>query len=364
MNARQRFNRIMHFQKPDRVPLWTVEGLSEGAVRRWVRDGDVPPGVRGEDIVRFDPKTILRLDTDPLPAFVGRVIEEDDHWRTCTDQYGFTVKTSKQQSVGPTVYYYLAGSVGGRADWQRMKERFDPSDPRRKPRDWSGELIEHYNNSDGPVGLRIDWGPGRGIKNGYMMGMDRFLEMLTAEPGLIADMFQFWADFVIETARDFLENIRFDFAFFNEDGMGFKNSTMVSPETYRRIWAPPMRKVTDFLRGRGVEVIGYLTSGNIRPLIPALLELGVNLHMPLECAAGLDARRLRGEFGRDLLMIGNISRQSLMDGPAAVEKEFREKVPPLMESGGYIPAVDDLIMPDVPCASYRRYAELVGECKV
>lgn len=60
-------------------------------------------------------------------------------------------------------------------------------------------------------------------------------------------------------------------------------------------------------------------------------------------------------------MIGNISRQSLMDGPEAVEREFRLKVPPLMEGGGYIPAVDDMIMPDMPYASYARYAELVRE---
>lgn len=363
MNARERFNRIMRFERPDRVPLWTVEGLSEGAVRQWVRDGDVPLGVGRDDIVRFDSCTIVRLDTDPLPEFVGRVIDEDDRWRTSIDPYGFTVRTSKQQSVGPTVYYYLAGSVHDRADWEEMKNRFDPSDPRRKPRAWSDELIEHYNSSDSPLGLRINWGPGRGIKNGYMLGMEAFLDKLTSQPELIADMFEFWADFVIETARDWLGRVRFDFAFLNEDGMGFKNSTMVSPETYRRLWSPPMRRVTDFLRAGGVEVIGYLTSGNIRPLIPVLLELGVNLHMPLECAAGLDARELRRQFP-ELLMIGNISRQSLMDGPAAVEKEFRDKVPPLMESGGYIPAVDDLIMPDMPYASYRRYAELVRECRL
>lgn len=359
MNARERFRRIMHFQRPDRVPLWQVEGIAEGAVRRWIVDGDVPMGMVREDVVRFDPAAIVRLDTDPLPAFVERVLEEDDRWRTSVDQYGFTLRTLKEQSVGPTVYYYLAGPVAGRDGWQRMQERFDPADPRRKPRSWGPELFEHYNSSPGPVGMRIDWGPGRGIKNGCMMGHDRFLHTLIDEADLPADMFAFWADFVIEAARDWLDNVRFDFAWLSEDGMGFKNSTMVSPETYRRIWGPPLRKVSDFLRSHGVDVIGYHTSGNVRPLIPALLELGVNMHQPLECAAGLDARELRREYGRELLLIGNISRQALMDGPAAVEAEFNAKVPELMEAGGYIPAIDDLVMPDMPYASLRRYVELV-----
>jgi len=359
MDARERFRRIMSFEAPDAVPLWDIEGLAEGAVRQWIVDGDVPIGVGRADIVRFDPRTLVKLDTDPLPAFVTRGIEQDDQWRTWVDSYGFTVRTSKTQSVGPTHYYYLAGSVHSRGDWERMTRRFDPADPRRRPRDWSGELFAHYNASPGPVGLRIDWGPGRGIKNGYMMGMNAFLDALTSDPRLLAEMFEFWADFVIETARDWLANVRFDFAYFNEDGMGFRNSTLVSPETFQRIWAGPLRKVTDVLRAHGVGVVGYHTSGNIRPLIPALLEVGVNMHQPLECAAGIDARALRREYGRDLLLIGNISRQALMDGPDAVEAEFDAKVPVLMESGGYIPAIDDIVMPDMPYASVQRYVELV-----
>ena len=189
--------------------------------------------------------------------------------------------------------------------------------------------------------------------------------IVTQAPDLVienlVEMFEFWADFVIETARPWFENVRFDFVLLNEDGMAFKNSTLVSPETYRRIWARPVGKVVDFIRRRGVDVVGYLTSGHITPLIPTLLDIGLNLHQPLECAAGIDARDLRREFGRDILMIGNISRQSLMDGPAAVEREFREKVPPLMEAGGYIPAIDDVVMPDMPYASLRRYVELVSE---
>jgi uroporphyrinogen decarboxylase len=359
MTPRQRFQAIMRFETPDRIPLWTVENVTEGAVRRWICDGDVPLGLRKDDVLPPDPRTEIRLDLDPLPAFVPRVICEDEDWRTSIDQYGFTVRTSKWQNVGPTHYAYLAGSVADRDDWRRMTRRFDPADPRRLPREWSDEFRGHLNESPGPVGMRIDWGPGRGIKNGYMLGTGRFLEALTDEPALIEEMFDFWADFAIETARPWLDGVRFDYVYFNEDGMGFKNSTLVSPEMFRRIWSPRLARVAQFLRSRGVEIIGYSTSGNIRPLIGVLLEIGISLHMPLECAAGMDARALRRQFGRDLRMIGNISRGALARGPEAVEREFGEKVPPLMEAGGYIPAIDDLVLPEVPFASYRRFAELV-----
>jgi len=364
MNARERFARIMRFQAPDRLPCWQVEGVAEAAVRRWVCDGDVPLGVRAADAVGFDGQTLIRLDTDPLPAFVERTLDADDDWRTEIDRYGFTVRTSRTQNVGPTHYYYLAGSVHGRDDWRAMTRRLDPADPRRRPRAWSAEYFDHLNASPDPVGLRIDWGPGRGIKNGYMMGTDAFLATLADDPALVEEMFAFWADFVLAVAADWLANVRFDFAILNEDGIAFKNSTMVSPATYRRLWAPHVRRVTDALRAGGIEVVGFLTSGNVRPLIGELLDVGVNCLLPLEAAAGIDARDLRREFGRDLRLIGNISRQAFMDGPAAVEAEFAAKVPPLVAAGGYIPAPDDLIMPDMPYASVRRYVELVRAFEV
>jgi uroporphyrinogen decarboxylase len=172
-------------------------------------------------------------------------------------------------------------------------------------------------------------------------------------------MFDFWADFVIAAARPWLEHCHFDFVYLREDGMGYKNSTLVSPRMYRTLWIPAMRKVTDFLHSHGIDLIAHYTSGNIRPLIPTLLDIGVNLHFPLEVAAGMDARALRKEFGRDIRLIGNISRQALMDGPDAVEREFSTKVPPLMAEGGYIPAVDDVIMPDISFQSYRCFIDLV-----
>lgn len=359
MNGRERFNRIMHYQDVDRPPVWGVEGVAEGAVRRWIKDGTFPEGMVIGDVLPLDGHETIVLDTDPLPAFVSRTIDDNERWKTTTDEYGFTVRTLKEQSVTPRVYYYTSGSVTTRADWEKLIARYDAHDPRRKPRTWGPELWEHLNGSSSPVSLRIDWGPGRGAKNGYALGLQPFLETLMDDPAFAKEMLDFWADFVIAIARDWFEHVHFDFVFFNEDGMGYKNSTLVSPAMYKAIWQPAMRKVIDFLHGYGVDIIAYYSSGNLRPLIPTLLDLGVNLHFPLEVAADMDALELRREFGHDIRLIGNIARQALMDGPAAVEQEFQRKAPALMADGGYIPAVDDIITPDMTFASYQRYIELV-----
>jgi len=363
MTSRERFHAIMNFDVPDRLPLWDLEGFTEGALRTWVAQG-FPAQMSPFDYFGIERSERIGLDTDPIPSFVPRVIAEDDEWTTSIDAYGFRVRTLKEKSVSPTIYYYEAGSVNSREDWEQMKARYDPHHPRRYPKAWSPELLDHYSRAEHPIWARPSWGPGRGSKNGYMMGLERFLEILTDDPAFTADVFGFWADFLIELLRPTVEAAQIDYVFLMEDGLAYKNSTLVSPAMYRKFWMPGMKRLCDFLHSHGVKYVGHYTSGNIKPLIPVFLEIGMNLFAPLEVAADMDAIELRKEYGRDVLLMGNISRQALMDGPEAVEKEFYAKVPWLMEQGGYIPAVDDMILPDISFAAYSRYVELIREFRV
>ena len=363
MNARERFLKVMHFEPVDRIPLWDLEGFTEGAIRRWTTEG-LPVGMDVRNVFRADPLESVPLDTGPIPSFFPHVVEEDEEYITHIDQFGFTVKTSKSQSVTPTTYYYVRGSVDTLDDWQRMKERYDPHDLRRRPKFWGEELLTHYRETESPVRLTLVWGPGRGPKNGYTLGLERFLTALKEEPELVHDIFAFWSEFTIELIRELFEKGKVDLVWFSEDGLAYKNSTVISPETYREFWTPHIKPVIDFIRSHGTDVVGFYTSGNITPLIPAFMETGFNCFGPLEVAADLDARQLRKEFGKEVLLMGNIGRAALMAGPEAVEKEFEEKVPWMMETGGCIPAVDDMILPDISFESYKRYFELMSEFRM
>ena len=358
MTPRERFRKIMHFEQPDAIPLWDLEGLTEGAIRQWCLDG-MPTGRNVREFIGFDEYAHIPLSANPIPSFLPRTIAEDEESVTTIDAYGFKVKTIKAQAVPPTIYYYVEGSVKDRADWEAMKKRYDPTDIRRRPTYWGEDMFEHYRTLDRPVALTLVWGPGRGSKNGYMLGQEEFLHALTDQPAFVHDIFDFWADFLIELVRELVEKSPPDFVWLNEDGLAYKNSTLVSPKMYREMWLPYVKRVTDFLHGHGVEFVGHYTSGNIQPLIPTFLDAGMNLFGPLEVASDMDAVALRKEYGRDVLLMGNIGRAALMAGPDAVEREFTRKVPWLMEQGGYIPAIDDMVLPDISLEAMMRYVELV-----
>ncbi|MBI2938863.1 MAG: hypothetical protein HYY04_00360 [Chloroflexi bacterium] len=363
MNQRERLRTILNLGKPDRLPVWDLEGVAEGTVRQWCLEG-LPLGRDVSEYLGLERAEMVPVDTDPIPTFVPRTIGEDAESVTTIDNYGFTVRTLKERAISPKFYYYIQGSVASREDWQRMKRRYEPHDIRRYPKAWSPDLVEHYRTSPRPIGLRLTWGPGRGIKNGHMLGLEKFLQTIYDDPAFVEDIFDFWADFAVELLRPLLEQTTVDFMWIHEDGVAYKNSTLISPATYRKLWFPYVRRVVDFVRGRGVRVVGHYTSGNIAPLIPSYLQTGINLFAPLECAAGLDAVALRRTYGQDVLLMGNVAREALMGDRAAVEKEFYGKVPWLVERGGYVPAPDDMILPDMPLDTVRHYTRLVRDLKV
>jgi uroporphyrinogen-III decarboxylase len=77
---------------------------------------------------------------------------------------------------------------------------------------------------------------------------------------------------------------------------------------------------------------------------------GVDKIRPLERAAGMDARKLRREYGRDLILMGNVDKRALAEGREAIDKEV-EMVKELIHTSGYFVNADHFISTDV---SYEK----------
>ena len=172
-----------------------------------------------------------------------------------------------------------------------------------------------------------------------------------------------YADFVMGVLEEAVK-ARIDYVRIMEDGLAYRHGPIISPRIYKEFWYPYQKRVIDFLKSHGIDIICHYTSGNIETLIPLMMKAGFNAFAPLEVAAGMDAVKLREEYGNRILLMGNISRQALMDGPKAVEKEFYRKVPYLMEQGGYIPAADDMILPDISFKSFSHFIKLLKSLKL
>ena len=349
LNGRERFKRIMHFEKPDRFPLYEWLGYWRDTLNRWYGEG-LPHGMSVEDYFGFDKTEWVPIDFGPIPRFVQKTLEEDGRYRVEVNEQGIKMRVLKTSTSMPS---FLDFPVKNKEDFEKVKKRFNPKDLRRYPMTWSDELIDYYRTVDHPIRLRFI---GFFWQARNFMGLPNLLTAFYREPRLIHDIFDFWADFLTETAEEALEAIRPDYVDFAED-MSYKNGHHISPRLFAEFILPCYKRVTSFLRRNGVDVIAVDTDGDPTLLIPLFLEGGVNCLIPLEAAAGMNAKSLRKKFGRKLLIIGNIDKRALGGSKGAVKKEVTTKYRVARE-GGYIPSVDHSVSLDISFQNYSYYIDL------
>jgi uroporphyrinogen decarboxylase len=242
-----------------------------------------------------------------------------------------------------------------RAFW---KERMQPDLSIRIGPNWREQLIES-RNSPRPFYVWADrWGGFFGpLRN--LVGVERLCELFYDDPAFVEEMMDADADLIIAIMSQVLDVVPVDMFSFWED-MAYKTAPLLSPEMARRYMLPRYQRVTEFLRGRGVEYIALDSDGRIDSLIPIWVDGGINVLYPFEVQCGMDVISVRKEYGRDLRLIGGVDKRAIAHGREAIDTEL-ERVRPLIAEGGYIPMTDHTIPPDVKYSDYRYYLAKLRE---
>ncbi len=373
MKPRERFIRAVHFEEVDRAPH--AEQFWSETMGSWYASGRLKRDYRCGD---YDPTSLLptgSLDYDELcrlyemdmhppwnsnshfyptefsPMFQKKVLQRDDAWMTLKDEWGITKKVSV---TGVSVPQLIDFPVKKPEDFEAIKERLDPHDPRRFKDGW-GKIAKQALKEDSAP---INWGMiGFFAVARWLLGLKGALLAFLREPWLIRRIFSFWADYVIALAEPALE-VQVDYVGIWED-MAYRAGPMISPRTFRELMVPYYRRVTDAFKKQGVDTFIVDSDGNIEALIPLWLEGGVNGFLPLETQAGMDAPALREAYGDKAVLMGNISLSALRTGPKAIDEELRRKLPPLLAGGGYIASTDHHVSPDVPHQNYLHYLKRI-----
>jgi hypothetical protein len=318
MNSRERFLETMRYGKPDRVPYFE-EGLREGVLDVWRRQG-LPRDKDLSQIFSFDKREEIEPDLDPRPDF--------KRWPT------------------------------SRSGLELFRRRLDPSDPKRLPADWAAR-VQAWKTRNHILTL---W-----IQRGFFLSMgvrnwQRFTEvmlLLKTDPRFIHEAMAVRGEFSARLAEKVLEAVDIDATVFVEP-IGGNDRPLISPKMYEEFVLTHYKPILEVMRRYGVETIILLTFANPRPLIPSVLKWGFNCLWSSESnMETMDYRDLRQEFGRNLRLIGGIDLDALRRGKDAIKREVQEKVPALLEQGGYIPLADGRVREDVPFEHYLYYRKLL-----
>ena len=158
-----------------------------------------------------------------------------------------------------------------------------------------------------------------------------------------------------------LSKVSVDYASFYEP-IAANTAPVIAPAMFERFAIPGYRKVLRLLDRHDVPLrILCTTGGNLSPLLQPLIDAGINgLWISNIRSAGMAYKRLRDRFGPDIALIGGIDATALAKDPAAVIKVVENTVPELLNSGRYLPCLDDRPRSNIPFANYQYFRRLLA----
>jgi len=358
MTPRERFCRIYDFLPVDRLIRWEAIAFWPEVLDQWRARGGLPEGVDVNVHYRFESQprvsgglglTSINLSGPPVRT---HVVRDDGSTRICRNDLG---QVWEERLEGTSMPHWLKFPVESPTDWETKIE------PRLRPDehpygDLDAEVVA-VEASDGPRGF---WLLGLYAFLRTYWGAEKLAYAFYDYPDTLQDMARCWRDMMCVCAPRILDRVEFDYALFHED-MAFKNGPLIGPNLYREFMTPYYREIIGELNRRGVRRIMIDSDGNNGALQDCFVEVGMNGLFPFEAAAGNDVLEIRRRYP-SFVIYGAIDKRVLLGTRDDVRRELDAKVPPLWESGGFIPSIDHAV-PPCPQENFEFYlTTLRGIC--
>lgn len=147
------------------------------------------------------------------------------------------------------------------------------------------------------------------------------------------------------------------------DDVGMQNGMLISPRMWRRFLKPRMANFIGELKAINPQVkVAYHSDGNIYPIIPDLIEIGLDVLNPIQ-PASMDPVKLKREYGDKLCFWGSIDEQHTLPfgSPADVRNEVLERIKTLGENGGLILGPTHHVQLDTPMENFWAMIDTIRQ---
>lgn len=374
MNSRERMMTALAHREPDRIPF-DLGGLLQSGVhlhayarlRRFLGLPTTAPKAQTFVVqtARLEEDFLERLQVDT--RFVSRYLStgqplhltDEGDATAFVDEWGCGRRKPKQGGLYFDIYRHpfdVEDVVGRLATYNWP----DPTDPGR----FQGlkEAAQAVRKMGKAVILgahcagvfEVAW---------FLRGLERFLTDLAAEPR--------WAesflDKVLELKVAYWEAALAELGEYvdvvNEaDDVAGQHNLLMSPRMYRRSIKPRHRQLFACIKRAAPHVkLLFHSCGAVRPLIPDLIEIGVDILNPVQISAsGMAPLELKRAFGKEVCFWGGgVDTQGVLcRGTAAeVREHVRRNMDALAPGGGFVFAPVHITQADVPPENFMAMWE-------
>ena len=356
MNSRQRVLAALNHERPDRTPRLLYGELIGyvPTIRELLKDKCAPktPGEFFEmDLarVRTKPSTLgkERFD-DWLPEIPGQ-----DASSLPVNEWGV------RKRPGSTHHFsHIESPLKHVEDFQRIQDYPWPD----LDADYRYEGLAEQVGAIRARGLAVAGTPGSVFETSWAIrGMETTMEDMLTRPKIAHYLFE-RTGYCQSYAAAKLAEAGVDLIMLGDD-VAMQTGMMMSIATWREFLRPTLEATINAAKKARPETkVFYHCDGNLEPLIPDLIEIGVDVLNPVQPDC-MDPAKIKRDYGNELAFFGTVSCQQTMPfgSPDDVKEEVQTRIRTVGYDGGLILAPAHVLEPEVPWENIVAFFEAASE---
>ena len=350
MTGLERTHLLMNHKKTDRIGIY--EHFWGDTYSEWYNKGKIPNGEGFSDHFDFDIDACWAFSYAADLDFTSEVVAEDEDTITMKDSNYAILRRHKKHDTTPE---HVAFTVDCREKWDELiVPKIEVMDTRRIN-------FEGYRNAKAHCKEKNRYFYWSGINVFECMhpvcGHENMLMAMIEDPEWVLDMCRRYTEMNIQCMEVLFEKEgKPDGIWFYED-MGYKGAPFMSPAMYDTFIKPFHKMTCDFAHSLGLQVMMH-SCGFVEPLLPGMIEAGIDGLQVIEIKAGMDLLRIFRNFGDKLALMGGIDVRTLYSNDRAViDAELESKIPIVKQGCAYFLHSDHSIPKTVDYESYQYFLE-------
>lgn len=378
MNSRERVIKAINHQTPDRIPIdigsSMMTGIHRDPYHRWRAFLGMPKDKSNHffepsmQIVFPSEDFLERLEIDTRPAVpvwpscYPLTIRQDQESKYYYDEWGYGLKMPTSDPIYYSLFYHPLKKAETLSDLRayNFPEADDPSRLSSIP-----DQIRNAEEKEKAIVLNNVCAGTMEVAS-WLRGLDQFLMDLALQPEtaeyLLDRVMEFKLAYWKMVLREYGDRID---VVVESDDLGTQTSLLISPAMYRKYIKPRHKRIFDFIKSNTSAKIFFHSCGVIRPIIPDLIEIGVDILNPVQFnLEGMDASSLKKDFGNDIVFWGGgVETQSILSRgtPTQVRENVCQQIEFLAGNGGFVFATVHNIQAEVPAQNLAALWEAVME---
>jgi uroporphyrinogen decarboxylase len=358
MKHRDRVLTALHHEVPDRCPMqisFTPEFADRLRGELSIRGAQVHNPHGGGNTYALE----RAIEEDLLLTSVGwanSYYQDDD---TYTDEWGVTWRAHPYETPFGTGHY--TEMVGHPLAADDAIDSYVGPDPHRPELYLEAErVLRDYKDEYWIVGVTVTtifetaWA---------LRGYQQMLMDLVVDRDLADRILEIPYQYHLAAAKKLVE-MGVDMIWVGDD-IGTQRAMLMAPETWRSLLKPRMANYIATLKAINPSVkIAYHSDGVITPIVPDLIEIGLDVLNPIQPAC-MDPAEVKQQFGDKLCFWGSIDEQHTLPfgSPADVRAEVLRRLQTIGKQGGLILGPTHHVQLDTPMENFWAMANTITQTR-